>query len=402
MKAKMITLALFICTAALVAAYPAIVNSNAMSAQPTTTATPATAIAAMHRPRIELVFVLDTTASMGGLIQAAKDKIWSIATTMASAQPAPEISIGLVAYRDRGDAYVTRTVDLSTDLDSLYVRLMELQAQGGGDGPEAVNEALYQAVHGMSWSQDPRSYQVVFLVGDAPPHMDYPDDVKYPLTLAAAAQRGIVINTILCGENELARQQWQQIAQANSGQYFQVEQAGSAVAIATPFDADIAALSQQLDATRWYYGSAAEKAKQQRKLAAADTLHALASPESRARRATFNASASGAGNFLGDKELVEDIASGRVDLADIDAEALPAALQAMSSQQRQAVITEAAEKREQLQRQIKALASERDAFVDERIKQRAGIEESLDYQIYHTIREQAEKKGLHYTGGPEF
>ena len=68
---------------------------------------------ANEQSRIDVVFVLDTTGSMGGLIQAAREKIWSIATTMASAQSAPEIRMGLVAYRDRGDAYVTRVVDLS-------------------------------------------------------------------------------------------------------------------------------------------------------------------------------------------------------------------------------------------------------------------------------------------------
>ena len=78
--------------------------------------------------KVEVVFVLDTTGSMGGLIQAAKEKIWSIATTLASAQQQPEVRIGVVAYRDRGDAYVTRVVDLSEDLDSVYATLMDLQA----------------------------------------------------------------------------------------------------------------------------------------------------------------------------------------------------------------------------------------------------------------------------------
>ena len=107
-----------------------------------------------QRPLVEVVFVLDTTGSMSGLIQAAKEKIWSIATTLAPAQPAPEIRMGLVAYRDRGDDYVTRVVDLSDDLDSMYATLMDFRAAGGGDGPESVNQALHDAVHRISWSQD--------------------------------------------------------------------------------------------------------------------------------------------------------------------------------------------------------------------------------------------------------
>jgi Mg-chelatase subunit ChlD len=73
---------------------------------------------------IEVVFVLDTTSSMSGLIETAKEKIWSIASTMAQAEQAPVIRMGLVGFRDRGDAYVTEVVDLSADLDSMYARLM--------------------------------------------------------------------------------------------------------------------------------------------------------------------------------------------------------------------------------------------------------------------------------------
>src|SRR4051794_24266330 len=58
-------------------------------------------------PRVELVFALDTTGSMSGLIDGAKRKIWSIAQFIAQGQPKPDVRIGLVAYRDIGDAYVT-------------------------------------------------------------------------------------------------------------------------------------------------------------------------------------------------------------------------------------------------------------------------------------------------------
>ena len=147
MKAKIIALALFAFTAATVAFYPVFQGAGAHAKPPSGQFSHAVPVdpLATERPRLEVVFVLDTTGSMGGLIQAAKEKIWSIATTMASAQPAPEIRMGLVAYRDRGDAYVTRRVDLSEDLDSMYAALIDFQAAGGGDGPESVNQALHEA-----------------------------------------------------------------------------------------------------------------------------------------------------------------------------------------------------------------------------------------------------------------
>ena len=205
MKSKLIALALFALTTATVVLLPAYQSAGKVTPiEPP----PVTGPAPNERSRIDVVFVLDTTGSMGGLIQAAKEKIWSIATTLASAQPAPEIRMGLVAYRDRRDTYVTRVVDLSGDLDSMYATLMDFQAEGGGDGPESVNQALHDAVHRMSWSQQSGTYKAVFLVGDAPPHMDYQDDVKFPVTLREAKANGIVVNTIQSGHDSSTTPAW--------------------------------------------------------------------------------------------------------------------------------------------------------------------------------------------------
>src|SRR5512143_1592453 len=141
---------------------------------------PAKVAAKTAKPRIEVCFVLDTTGSMGGLIEGAKQKIWSIANQMISAKPTPELRLGLVAYRDRRDKYVTKTFDLTNDIDAIYGHLQGFRAGGGGDEPESVNEALQDAVRKMSWSQDQQVLKIIFLVGDAPPHMDYADGPKYP------------------------------------------------------------------------------------------------------------------------------------------------------------------------------------------------------------------------------
>ena len=60
------------------------------------------------RPAMDVVFVLDTTGSMSGLIQTAKEKIWAIANEILRGKPTPRLRIGLVAYRDKTDAYVTK------------------------------------------------------------------------------------------------------------------------------------------------------------------------------------------------------------------------------------------------------------------------------------------------------
>jgi Mg-chelatase subunit ChlD len=396
MKTNVLATGIVLATVGTVLLYPTI-RGNAASNPP-----PRDIVAPLAAKRVEVVFVLDTTGSMSGLIHAAQEKIWSIASTLAQARQTPEISVGLVAYRDRGDAYVTQTIDLNRDLDSMYAKLMDFRADGGGDGPEAVNEALEAAIHGMSWSQDPSTYKVVFLVGDAPPHMDYQDDVKYPQVVAAAAAKGIVVNTIQCGNMSDTVAPWRHIASLGSGRYFTVEQAGSAVAIETPFDAQIAALSAELDSTRLYYGSREEQAAMAAKVAATERLNDEASVAVRARRGAFNVSASGASNFLGGQELIADVESGRVDVAALPAAELPPAVAALPAEERRAAVLETAQKREELQRQIAALAAERDAYIDAEVEAAGGADSSLDQLIYDAVREQAAPLGLDYDKGPSF
>ena len=396
MKTKLLGIALFGLTLAAVVYYPQLMAKNVQTTPPTNQH-----LITNENAKVDVVFVLDTTGSMGGLIQTAKEKIWSIATTMASAQQTPEIRIGLVAYRDRGDSYVTKTVDLSDDLDSVYAALMDFEAGGGGDSPESVNEALYSAVHNMSWSQQDQAYQVIFLVGDAPPHMDY-NEVRYPEIVASALGKGIVINTIQCGDMPSAIGPWTQIASLGNGNFFQVEQAGGAVAFTTPFDAEIATLSAKLDDTRLYYGTDEEKEEMRGKVAASDKLHGGSSYAARARRGVFNASAGGRTNLLGRNELIAAVADGSVELSKLEEDALPEALKPMSSTEQEAFVAELADERQDLQRQIQELSLDRDGYLAKKVDEAGGLADSLDQKLYDAVKEQAGEAGLEYENGPAY
>lgn len=396
MRSKLIGLALATATVGSIALYPWM-QSNGAAPLPHTPPNPPPHLAqTTQRPVVDVVFALDTTGSMGGLLETAKEKIWSIATTMSQADPAPLIRIGLVGYRDRGDAYVTQLVPLSSDLDSVYAKLMDFSANGGGDGPESVNQALNDAVTKFTWSQSTGAYKVIFLVGDAPPHMDYQDDVKYPTSLALANAKGIIVNTIQCGQDGSATTPWQNIATLGAGKFFQVEQSGSAVAIATPFDAKLAALAARLDDTRMYYGSKEVRSEKDKKIAATDKLNADASVASRARRATFNASPSGATNLLGDGELIDDLEHGKVALDKINPALLPTPLRAMTIGEQAKTLAEKSSARQELKQAIGELVKQRSSFLKDEVAAQGGAAKSLDQQVFGAVREQAAKTGLRY------
>ena len=400
---KLIGLALFVLTAAVVAYYPSLTNP-APAPGPAGGLVPALPTAQSgQQPVVEAVFVLDTTGSMGGLIQAAKDKIWSIASTLAAAQPAPIVRMGLVAYRDRGDDYVTRVVDLSSDLDSLHTQIFQLQAQGGGDGPESVNQALSDAVQRIGWSRDPATYRVVFLVGDAPPHMDYQDDVPYTKTLNEARRLGIRVNAIQCGQEPETASEWRRIAQIGNGGYFRVDQGGGAVAISTPYDAPLAKLSEELDRTRIYYGKADERAKREVRDDKARAAQAAAAPAVLARKAEFEASESAKAARKGDQDLVDAVESGSVDLEKLPAAELPAPLAKLEPEKRAEAVKETAEQRESLRQRIQYLSTQRETYLKEQVEAAGGAKDSLDHQIWSTVRKQGSEAGLSYgDSGPRY
>lgn len=347
--------------------------------------------------RIEVVFALDTTGSMSGLIQTAKDKIWSIASTMASADPAPEIAVGLVAYRDRGDEYITRVFDLTTDLDAIYAQLIQFQASGGGDGPESVNKALDDALHQISWTQRAGTYRSVFLVGDAPAHMDYVGERQFPELAELATRRGIVINTIRCGSSESTQAQWQQIAALTQGRFFSVDQNGGALAIVSPFDRKMADISAQLDRTRLGYGDAAARQAHSEKAAATAALQAKAPVAALARRGAFNASASGGKNLFGDKDLIADIESGAITLDKVREQELPSALRSLTPAERTAKVDAQRQQRAALKEALRSLADQRDSWLTEQAAEMETAEDSLDYQIFGAVKDQAASKGLVYS-----
>jgi Mg-chelatase subunit ChlD len=343
------------------------------------------------RPRVEVAFVLDSTGSMGGLIEGAKQKIWSIANSLvarrpAAGLPAPEVRIGLVTYRDRGDQYVTRLHDLTADIDTVFRDLQDIHADGGGDDQESVNQALYEAVHRLGWSADPEVLKIVFLVGDYPPHMDYRGEAQYPETCRAAATRGLVVNTVQCGGVPETTRVWKDIARLAEGAYVALEQSGNMQAVPTPYDGEIASLSAEVSRTVVAWGARERRAEAEAKTrAAAEAPAAVA-----ADRAAFNL-ATGGKAIQGGGDLVEDLAGG-VDLARIKKEELPPQMQGLSLEEQKAYLAGRRAAREALNLQLSELSQRRAAFLLQEQQQLAGAGDSFDRKVAEIVGAQLERK----------
>lgn len=167
-------------------------------------------------PRIDVVFAIDATGSMGDEIDVVKSKVSKMMTDIGSGNPKPDVRFGLVAYRDHGDAYLTKVYPLTSAVETIQTSLAQIEAGGGGDTPEAVAEGLNSAVNEMNWDGDANTTRMIFLIGDAGPH--YRDDFRKPVQEARA--KGIKINTWGCsGLQNSGQQEFTDIALLGGGQF---------------------------------------------------------------------------------------------------------------------------------------------------------------------------------------
>ncbi|MBZ5714580.1 vWA domain-containing protein [Nannocystis pusilla] len=361
---------------------PAPVVETTMSVQATT---PVQTTAAT-RPRIDVVFVLDTTGSMSGLIEGAKQKIWAIANRLASGEPRPDLRIGLVAYRDLGDEYVTRRFDFSSDMDAVYAELLGYEVNGGGDHAEHVGRGLEDALERMQWTAGDKVLRLVFLVGDAPPHDDYQDSPTTDALARRAAERGIIINTVQCGAGPDAEVAWRRIAAATNGEYTRIAQDGGVVAVATPYDGRLQQLNHDLSRTMLNWGSSADKHNAAAKLGNRMAMSASAAAEA----ASYSAKV----GRLNSEDLLGALDGGQA-LADIPRDQLPDVMQAMTPEQQAAHVSDIRRRRGEVNEEIRALSAQRDAFLRE-AERAAGAGDGFDGKVTDTLRRQAEAIGVAY------
>jgi Mg-chelatase subunit ChlD len=339
---------------------------------------------------IDVAFCLDTTGSMSGLLEGAKTKIWSIVNTISTAKPRPQLRIALVGYRDLNDAYVTRVYDFTTNLETMYGHLREFHAGGGGDTPEHVNQALHETVNKLSWSKSPAALKIVYLVGDAPPHLDYQDGFDYKKVARRAAATGIIINTIQCGNMSNTQMIWKEIARMAEGKYAAIDQSGGMVNIQSPYDAELARLSGELNKTYVGYGASG------RTNATAQKSHdevAAEAPAAAADRATAKASPLYKNESW---DLVDAVKEDEKKLDKLSKEDLPAELRDLDKEEQKAYLKNMEGKRENLQKQIQTLSKKREGFVEQERQKSGAKQDAFDAQVLSTLKEQGKEKGISF------
>jgi len=326
--------------------------------------------------RIDVVFAVDTTGSMGGLLDGAKRTVWSIASHIREIDKNADVHVGLVAYKDLGDVYVTKDFALSSDMDAVFAELSTYTAEGGGDVPEDVDAALDDAVHKMAWRDGAK--KMIFLVGDAPP-ASRGEVPRFDVSARDAATKGIMINTIRCGTASDTAEAWQQIASIGTGEFSSIEQNGGVQQIATPYDQKMAELSHTIDSTAVIYGDAATRGAYEGRMA----VQAAAPAAVAADRADYYAKAPAKkGMGRAKEDVVGGVATGAVAVESLDKDMLPDDMHGKSTDEIKTEITARAAKRDAAQAELAKISKERADYLKAHEKE-AG--DGFDVKVKATV-----------------
>jgi len=349
---------------------------------------------ASKRPLVQIAILLDTSNSMDGLIEQAKSQLWKISNEFIKARQegvAPEVQIALYEYGKnslaRKSGWIRQILPLTTDLDKVSEELFALRTNGG---EEYCGWVIQRAVEDLEWSPASDVYKVIFIAGNEPFTQG---PVKYTESCKAAITKGIIVNTIHCGNEAVGvNTKWKDGADLADGKYLVIDQNRAVVSIAAPQDKEIAKLGVEINKTYLAFGRGGGAGAQRQ--ARQDANVAALAPASGAavQRSVAKASA----NYVNSSwDLVDAAKAKDFEVTKLKSEELPAEMQKMSPEERKAYIEKNSQERAQLQTKINQLNVEREKFVAQRMKEVAGTN-TLDSVVITAIREQGQKRNFKF------
>jgi hypothetical protein len=299
---------------------------------------------------------------MDGLIDQAKNQLWTIVQQFANAKKhgrTPVLRVALFEYGNTNlpasEGYIRQVEPLTDDLDKISESLFALKTSGGD---EYCGQVINEAVKRLDWSKEPNSYKAIFIAGNEPFTQG---PVDYHKACRRAIQRGVVVNTIHCGSNqEGINGQWQDGAKLAEGESFNIDQDRAIVHIDCPQDKIIIKLNAELNKTYLWYGAAHVRGRYHANQAAQDFNAENSSPSAGATRAIAKSGAA-YGNYS--RDLVDTIAEDKDVLSRVKEEELPEALQELKPAERAAYVNRMATRRKEIQKEINDLAAEREKFL---------------------------------------
>ncbi len=344
-------------------------------------------------PSVQIALLLDTSNSMDGLIEQAKSQLWKIVNEFITAKHdglRPELQVALFEYGKSSlsvsEGYIRQIQGFTTDLDKISEELFALRTNGG---EEYCGWVIKAAVESLKWRNGPNDFKAIFIAGNEPFTQG---PIDYSQSCRAAIEKGIVVNTIHCGDrNTGVSTKWQHGALMAEGKYMVIDQDRAVVHFDAPQDKEITRLGEELNKTYVAFGVNGVES-QVRQQVQDQNAASLSRAGSSVQRALTKASA----NYCNTSwDLVDACKAGNLQIETVKEAELPAEMRKMTVDQRKKHIETQFAERKNLQNRINLLNAERSKFVAEKTKQHATTN-TLDVVMTGAIREQAAKRNYKF------
>ncbi len=340
---------------------------------------------------IKLALLLDTSSSMDGLIDQAKSQLWTIvnelATTKCDDDSKPQLKIALYEYGNSrlssSSGYIRQVCSLTDDLDLLSQKLFALSTNGGS---EYCGQVIEKSLNELEWGSDQSDLKMIFIAGNEGFSQG---NVLYRTACGHAKEKGVVVNTIFCGDFQSGiSQNWKDGADITYGSYMSIQQNQQTVFIESPFDDKIDSLNSVLNETYVPYGVKGKSKKENQVL---QDVNAEKYGKANKVKRSISKSSSFYSNSSWDLVDAATINSDVVE--EMEESALPKEMKGMAVKERKEYIIKKSEDRKSVKKQINTLNVNRKKYIANQ-KTDVSNHEMLDKVMLEAVKKQAGKKGL--------
>jgi hypothetical protein len=342
--------------------------------------------------KIQVALLLDTSNSMDGLIDQAKSQLWKMVNKLAAAkknEDYTDIEIALFEYGndnlEMGEGYIRMVSSLSKDVDGLSEQLFKLKTNGGS---EYCGWVIGDALKNLKWSDDDNDLRLMIIAGNEPFDQGAKD---FKETCKDAAKKGIIINTVHCGDWQTGIQtHWKEGAELAKGKYLNIEQDRKVIHIRTPYDDHMYQLNIRINKT--YIGYGATGALKKERQTKQDSNAAEYGSANVASRTAYKAKSQYSN---ADWDVVDAYKNDEKVVTKLKEEELPDEMKKMSVTERTAYIEKLKKEREAISKEIQETEKKIQDFTATELK-KSGESLTLDKVMQEAVVEQAKVKGFKF------
>lgn len=346
-------------------------------------------------PKIQAAILLDVSNSMDGLIGQAKNQLWNMVNVLSKVTcngTIPAIEIALYEYgrpeNNSKDGFVKQISPFTNDLDLLFRELINLQTHGGD---EFCGHVIYNSVTQLNWDSTATSYKVIFIAGN---ESFLQGNVSYTKACEAARKRGVVVNTIYCGNKEAGiKENWNLGAECGNGSFSNIDQNAEPLSIPTPYDTSIITLKEKLNENYIVYGYRGNH--YYKSMLQSDTIAVsnLNDPTKITQWAIVKSNR--ALNTHSDWDLIDAYEKNPAILDTVDIKTLADSLKTKSRNELKKIVQATAAEKKRIQNEISDLAIKQEKFIRaEKEKQTGNEPQTLESEIERIIREQVKRVNM--------